>query len=36
MHHFYGYGNYQADYWFVGMEEGGGDTFDKVSKRLAV
>ncbi|MFZ4658505.1 MAG: hypothetical protein ACOYNY_15950 [Caldilineaceae bacterium] len=36
MHHFYGYGNYQADYWFIGMEEGGGDTFDEVCKRLTV
>lgn len=36
MHHFYGYGNYQGDYWFIGMEEGGGDTFDEVCKRLTV
>lgn len=36
MHHFYGYGNYQGDYWFIGMEEGGGDTFDEVCQRLAV
>ena len=36
MHGFYGYGNYQADYWFVGMEEGGGDTVDEVSKRLII
>lgn len=36
MHHFYGYGNYQGDYWFIGMEERGGRTFEEVSKRLAV
>jgi len=36
MHHFYGYGKYQADYWFVGMEEGGDDTFEEVSQCLAV
>jgi hypothetical protein len=24
---FYGYGNYRGAYWFVGMEEGGGDSF---------
>ena len=36
MHGFYGYGSYQADYWFIGMEEGGGDTVDEVSKRLTV
>jgi len=33
---FYGYGNYQAPYWFVGMEEGGGNTYSEVTKRLEV
>lgn len=36
MHGFYGYGNYQADYWFVGMEEGGGDTVQEINQRLTV
>lgn len=31
---FYGYGNYHSDYWFVGMEEGGGDSFQDVATRL--
>ncbi len=31
---FYGYGNYQADFWFVGMEEGGGDSFTNVQDRI--
>lgn len=35
-HSFYGYGNYAGDYWFVGMEEGGGDSFADVNKRLNV
>ena len=34
MNTFYGSGNYSGDYWFVGMEEGGGNTFDRVVKRL--
>ncbi|BAY34333.1 hypothetical protein NIES2107_62380 [Nostoc carneum NIES-2107] len=25
---FYGYGNYQGNYWFIGMEEAGGDFKD--------
>ncbi len=25
MQRFYGYGTYAGDYWFVGMEEGGGN-----------
>lgn len=33
---FYGYGNFGADYWFIGMEEGGGDAFDEVKNRLDV
>lgn len=31
---FYGYGNYQGDYWFIGMEEGGGDSFEEIENRL--
>ena len=34
--HFYGYGNYTGKYWFVGMEEGGGDSFQEIEKRLAI
>jgi hypothetical protein len=36
MNAFYGYGNYKAPYWFIGMEEGGGDSFEEVTKRLSV
>lgn len=31
---FYGSGNYLGEYWFVGMEEDGGDNLDQVRKRL--
>jgi len=31
---FYGSGNYSGNYWFVGMEEGGGNTIERVVKRL--
>jgi len=31
---FYGSGNYLGEFWFVGMEEGGGNDLDQVSKRL--
>lgn len=31
---FYGSGNYACDYWFVGMEEGGGNSLERVVKRL--
>jgi hypothetical protein len=33
---FYGYGNLKAHYWFIGMEEGGGDSLKDVQRRLAV
>ena len=33
---FYGYGSYSGPYWFIGMEEGGGDSVREVSKRLMV
>lgn len=35
-HKFYGYGNIGADYWLIGMEEGGGNSFYEVTKRLDV
>ena len=31
---FYGSGNYAGEYWFLGMEEGGGNIFERVVKRL--
>jgi len=31
---FYGYGNYQGDYWFIGMEESGGGLED-ISNRIS-
>lgn len=31
---FYGSGNYEGQYWFVGMEEGGGNSLDQVAKRI--
>jgi hypothetical protein len=31
---FYGYGHYGAPFWFVGMEEGGGDVIERVHARL--
>ncbi len=36
IHIFMGYGNFSADYWFIGMEEGGGGSLDEVSRRLAI
>lgn len=32
--HFYGYGSWQARFWFVGYEEGGGDLPEEVAARL--
>lgn len=34
IHQFYGYGNYQSDFWLVGMEEGGGNSSEAVARRL--
>ena len=34
LENFWGLGRFEADYWFVGMEEGGGNSEDEVSKRL--
>jgi hypothetical protein len=31
---FYGYGSYEGKYWFVGMEEGGGGSFEELDRRL--
>jgi hypothetical protein len=31
---FYGYGNYRGQFWFIGMEEGGGSSFSDISTRL--
>jgi hypothetical protein len=31
---YYGYGHYGAPFWFVGMEEGGGDAIERVRARL--
>ncbi len=31
---FYGFGNYRGKYWFVGMEEGGGGTFEGIENRI--
>src|ERR1700737_464546 len=33
---FYGYGDYNVPYWFVGMEEGGGESFENVEARLSI
>ncbi|WP_187971072.1 hypothetical protein [Aquibium microcysteis] len=33
---FYGYGNPQAALWFIGMEEGGGNSLDEVGERIAI
>jgi hypothetical protein len=35
MHSFYGYGNYDARYWFIGLEEGGVSSADDLTKRIA-
>jgi predicted RNase H-like nuclease len=34
MHRFYGYGSWDAPLWFVGMEEGGGNTLEELELRL--
>jgi len=35
MKSFYGYGNYSGKYWFIGLEEGGGNSFEEINKRLS-
>lgn len=32
--HFYGYGSWQAKFWFVALEEGGGDLPEEVAEKL--
>lgn len=34
MTRFWGYGTLNGDFWFIGMEEGGGASIDEVAKRL--
>lgn len=36
INNFYGYGNYQAPHWFIGVKEGGSDTHLEVGRRLEV
>jgi hypothetical protein len=31
---FYGYGNFSGQFWFIGMEEGGGNSFVEINTRL--
>jgi hypothetical protein len=33
---FYGYGNLKSDFWFIGMEEGGGESLEEIKSRLEV
>src|ERR1035437_1687295 len=32
---FFGFGSFEAEYWFIGMEEGGGSSLEEASNRLA-
>ena len=34
IHNFYGYGNPRAPYWFIGMEEGGGEDIQNIERRV--
>lgn len=34
LNRFYGYGSWDAELWFVGMEEGGGNSEEEIAKRL--
>ena len=36
IYNFYGYGTYNARCWFIGMEEGGGNSFTEVDRRLSI
>jgi hypothetical protein len=36
MRTFYGYGAWTAKYWFIGMEEGGGDSLEEIERRITV
>ncbi|MFL7892770.1 MAG: hypothetical protein AB8I56_11970, partial [Anaerolineales bacterium] len=31
---FFGYGNFKGKYWFIGMEEGGGNSLEEINRRL--
>lgn len=33
---FYGYGSYQSPVWFIGMEEGGGNSMAEIERRLTL
>ena len=35
MENFFGYGNLNGNYWFIGMEEGGGDSFEEIHSRIS-
>ena len=34
MTNFYGYGTYKGKMWFIGMGEGGGNSFEEIQNRL--
>jgi len=34
MNSFWGYGNPNANYWFVGIEEGGGASFEEINQKI--
>ncbi len=34
MKNFFGYGTWSADVWFIGMEEGGGNTLNEIKSRI--
>lgn len=34
MNRFYGYGSWDVELWFIGMEERGGNSMDEVERRL--
>ncbi len=34
--HFYGYGNFSAPIWYIGVEEGGGETAAELSRRFSI
>ncbi len=36
MNTFYGYGNLKGKYWFIGMEEGGGNSIEEIISRLDI
>ena len=36
IHNFYGYGSFNADYWFISLEEGGGHSEKEIQNRLNV